>query len=101
MLWGNTVSRRGSTLVTRVKGGAQHNLLVRKRLPGRSQTHHPVSNSWGPWEAKTRQKELTPILWALGGLRGQSTLNLESHVGILKGTSKTECGFHKCHSRLG
>lgn len=85
--------------VTRVKGGAQHNLLVRKRLPGRSWAHHPMSNSQGP-EARTRQKELTPVLWALGGLRGQSTLNPESHVGVLKGTSKTECGFHKCHSPL-
>lgn len=54
-----------------MKGGAQHNLLERKSLPGRSWPHHPVSDSLGSWEA-------------LGGLRGQSTLNLESGVGVLK-----------------
>lgn len=78
MLWGHTVSRGDSTLVTRVKGEAQHKLLWRKRLPDRSWPHQ------GPWEARTRQRELTPVPWALDGLRGQSTLNLESGVGVLK-----------------
>lgn len=69
-----------STLVTRVKERAQCNLVVR-RLPGGSWPHNPVSNSLGSWEAKMRQRELTPVLQALGGLRGQCTLNLESGVG--------------------
>lgn len=84
LLWGHTVSRGDSTLVTRVKGGTQHNLLAWRRLPGKSWPHHPVSNSLGSWEARMRKRELTPVLPSLGGLRGQSTLNLEGSVGLLK-----------------
>lgn len=50
-------SRGDSTLVIRVKGEAQHNPLARKRLPDRSWPHHPVSNSLGPWEARTGKEE--------------------------------------------
>lgn len=72
-----------STLATGVKARAQDNLMAR-RLPSGSWPHNPVSNSLGSWEARMRQRELTPVLQALGGLRGQSTLNLESGIGILK-----------------
>jgi hypothetical protein len=52
-----------------------------------------VSDSLGPWEARTRQRELTPVPWALGGLRGQSTLNLESGVGVLKEQASLNVAF--------
>ena len=52
-----------------------------------------MSDSLGPWEARTRQRELTPGPWALGGLRGQSTLNLESGVGVLKEQASLNVAF--------
>ena len=52
-----------------------------------------MSDSLGPWEARTRQRELIPVPWALGGLRGQSTLNLESGVGVLKEQASLNVAF--------
>lgn len=75
-------SRGDSVLVTMVKGGAQYGLLE-KRLPGSSWPHCPVSNTL----ARKSLRELTPVLLAPGGLRGQSTLDLESGIGILEATA--------------
>lgn len=80
-------------MVTRMKGEAQHNLLWRKKLPDRSWPHHPVSNSLGPWEARMRQRDLIPVPWALGGLRGQSTFNLERGVVVLKEQASLNVAF--------
>lgn len=40
-----------------------------------------------------RQRELTPVPWVLGGLRGQSTLNLESGVEVLKEQASLNVAF--------
>lgn len=40
-----------------------------------------------------RQRDLIPVPWALGGLRGQSTFNLERGVVVLKEQASLNVAF--------
>lgn len=102
-LGSHTRAADGAVAAHQSKGGAQDGLLERKRLPGRSWPHCPVSNTLGPWEARKSQRELTPALLAPGGLRGQRTL--ESGTDVLEATAaqkqvRLSGALPKCHSHL-